>query len=519
MASIEYGIGSNGKKIFANKATSRISYVCPYCFDEIHVRKCSDREHYFAHKSISDRTPQQMICPGYTGPGKRGDSVDELYIVNGGVPLHLVEQSEQRFELFALFPPLSQENMNYLRNWDAKVEITGDGVKEIVSASNLRRYRIKTANEWIKVNCTNIQNSILEVRKKWEWGIRGLAFDDDLFMSDFGGGCRVAQHSNIVIGKEYLVVSRLGKHQNLKGINFKKRGTLTFDNMSFTRDYEVYSIVVVEAADEAIAFIQSKGYQLIEKNDEIIPLWPPAVIEGKELIYKQGDDEAILYHEKHSKQEIYSWDRGYFLPILEKDNLIKVQTNNKVLIVSDYVFNSLSREIRFFLTQDRENYNVIKSFEPNMRWKYKNGIEELVSKDYPEKIYQENINVLASSRVTAIISKNNYIERSSKGLIYKIKKGQTLFLDNSPFGIVVYAEPKEGISEEYNDVIIGEYINKLYHCQSNYIVAANTLDYWLVKAKVISKELYKILLYWKSSGKMPQMGEQILKELEIELYG
>ena len=522
VASIGYGIDGNGRKIHAYEARGGRTYICPYCFEEIHVRKCYNRDDYFAHKSISNRTPQQMICPGYTGGGKKSDSEDELYIVNGGVPLHLVERKEQYFELIALFPPLSQENMSYLTEWDAKVEITGDGVKEIFSASNLRRYRIKTANEWINVNCTNIQGDISEVRKKWEWGIRGLAFDNDLFMSDFGGGCRIAQHSNIVIGKEYLIVSRFEKLQNIRGINFEKKGTLTFNNMSFIRDYEVYSLMVFDATDEAIAFIQSKGYQLIEKNDEIIPLWPPVVIEGKELIFKKGDNEAILYHEKQSKQEIYSWDRGLPIHISEQDNLIKVQTNNKAIIISDYVFNSFSKEIRFFLTQDRENYNIIKSFEPNMRWKDKNGIEELIGDTFPDKLYRENISVIANSRVLAIISQNGYVEKSSSGLIDKIKRGRTLFIDNAPFGMMVLGgleEEKKEISEVYNDVIINECVNKLYHCQSHYITVENALDYWIVKAKEISDELYKILLYWKSVGKMPNMVEHILKELETGLYG
>ena len=521
MASIEYGIDGSGRKICADEAVSGRTYKCHYCLDKIHVRKCYDRNDYFAHQNISNRTPQQMICPGYTGLRKNEDSEDELYIVNGGVPLHLIERTEQNFELIALFPPLSQECMNNLTKWDVKVEITGDGTKEIYSASNLRRYRVKTANKWIYIKCINMQGKIVEVKKKWEWGIRGLDFENDLFMSDFGGGCRIAQHSNIVIGKEYLIVNRLGKMQNVTGINIQRRGNLAFSNMSVKRDYEVVSLVVTEATNEAIAFIQSKGFQLIEKNDEIIPLWPPAIIEGKELIYKKGDDEAILYHEKHSNQEIYSLDRGTPVNISEKNNLIMVRTNNKILIISDYMFNSLSKEIKFFLTQDRENYNAIKSFEPNMRWKFENGTEEIIGETFPDRFRQESISVIANSRVLAIISRKGYVERSSAGLIGRIKRGQILFLDNLPFEIIVLSEPvaKKDISDEKMNVIINECINRLYHCQSHNIAVGNTLDYWIVKAQDISVELCKILLYWKGIGEMPSMAETVLKELEEGLHG
>lgn len=60
MASIAYGIDGNGKKIYAEDAYSGRTYICPYCFEDINVRKCTDRDDYFAHKSIHNRTPQQI---------------------------------------------------------------------------------------------------------------------------------------------------------------------------------------------------------------------------------------------------------------------------------------------------------------------------------------------------------------------------------------------------------------------------------------------------------------------------
>jgi len=521
VASIEYGIDGNGRKIYADEAVGGRTYKCHHCGGKIHVRKCYDRNDYFAHENIPHRTPQQMICPGYTGPGKNKDSEDELYIVNGGVPLHLIERTEQKFELIALFPPLSQECRDRLIKWDVQVEITGDGTKEIYSAANLRRYRVRNVNKWIYIKCINMQEKIVEVKKKWEWGIRGLDFENDLFMSDFGGGCRVAQHSNIVIGKEYLLVNKSQKMQDVVGINFKKKGNLTISNMSLKREYEVVSFVVTKATNEAIAFIQIKGFQLIEKNDEIIPLWPPAIIEGKELIYKKGDDEAILYHEKHSNQRIYSLDRVNPVNISEKDNLIMVQTNNKLLIISDYMFNSLSKEIKIILTQDRENYNAIKSFEPNMRWKFENGTEEIIGETFPERIRQESVSVIANSRVSVIISRKNYVERSSNGFIGRIKRGQTLFLDNLPFELIVLSEwvEKKDINNFKTKVTVDECVDKLYHCQSTNVTVGKRLDYWIAKTQDISIDLYKILLYWKSIGEMPCMAETILKEFEEELDG
>ena len=96
MASIAYGIDGNGKKIYAEDAYSGRTYICPYCFEDINVRKCTDRDDYFAHKSIHNRTPQQMLCPGYTGgEGRIETDSDKICVINGGVPLHLVAKNNE----------------------------------------------------------------------------------------------------------------------------------------------------------------------------------------------------------------------------------------------------------------------------------------------------------------------------------------------------------------------------------------------------------------------------------------
>lgn len=517
VASIEYGIDGDGKKVYANEAVGGRTYRCPYCFDNIHVRRCHTMDDYFAHEAITNRTPQQVICPGYTGLGKNENTEeDHLYIVNGGVPLRLIERTKQNFELVAFFPPLNQESMDLLTKWNTKVEIEDNGLKEVYSASNLRRYSVRSATKWIKIKCTNMCGKISEVHKKWEWGIRGIDFDNDFFISDFSGGSRVSQHSNIVLGKEYLIISKYTNIHYIRGVKVEERGKLILSNMLFKREYDVFSVVIVEATDEAIAFVHSKGYQLIERNDEIIPLWPPAIIEGKELIFKKTDSEAILYHEKRSKQEVYLWDKRFPIHVSEKNSLIKIRTNSNLIIVSDYIFNSFSKEIRFFLTQDRDNYDIIKTFESNMRWKFKTGTEEIIGDNIPEKLFCESARIVGDSRVTAITTWKGYVLRSSSSKIEKLKKDQKLYIDNQPFNNIVLGEEidqEEGLRKN-NTAIINEYVNMLYKCQPDYIASESLINRWLIKGQGLSDELCKILLYWRYMGKMPFMAEKILMELE-----
>jgi len=183
MASIESGIDGYGRKICAKEAHSGRTYICPDCLEEIHVFKCYGKKDYFAHKSISNRTPQQRLCKGYTGEGhyKRieGD-INKVFITNGGLPLYLSTFAAEKYQLNAHFPPLSQSTMDLLTNWGTKVVISEKGAKVEHSVINTRFYTVKTTAEWIYVKCTNVKYSIPEVQQKWEWGIRGLDCEKDI---------------------------------------------------------------------------------------------------------------------------------------------------------------------------------------------------------------------------------------------------------------------------------------------------------------------------------------------------
>lgn len=520
MVSIAYGIDGNGRKTYAENAYSGRTYICPYCFEDISVRKCKNGNDYFAHRSIHNRTPQQKLCPGYTGgEGKIDTDSDKICVINGGVPLHLVSRNSE-YELVAVFPPLSPSCLNKLTTWNTMVEITNDGQKEIFSAHNLHCYRVKTTNNWIKVNCTNMQSNLDEVKKKWGWGIRGLAFEDDFFTSDFRGGCRVAQHSNIVVGKEYLFVHRYGNISGLDGIIFKKVGQLTLGNIQISKSYEVYSVVVNDATEDAISYIQNKGYQLIEKSDEIVPLWPPAIIEGKELIYPQSTQDAYFYHRKESNQKIFLWDREFTRALDEKDNVLIAATNNKALILSDYEFNILSKEIRYILTQDRNNYELNRNYDVLMTWEDNNGVEIPVENNIPEELKKTGLFLQSNYKTKILILHKGIVEQSSKSKIERLKNNREFFIINEPFGIKYFVPIDEvKLKQIKNHSIINETIKRVYNCRSSFVKVDSSIDRWIKLYEHESKELIKILYQWKLMERMPVMAVKILYEMEMQING
>lgn len=519
MPAIEYGIDGDGYKIAAQDAISERTYKCYYCRENICVRRGDKRKAYFAHMPIHNRTPQQMVCEGYKGQKSSGnyieDNRDRLYIFNGGIPVHLIEFAKGKYELVAMFPPLSSSSLKKLTEWDTKIRIIGDGREQIFSAWNLRRYKIKTANAWIDVKAENFSNEIDEVKRKWLWGIKGIAFDDDLFRVENSGCVRAAQMSNIVVGKEYLFVHEYGILESLPGLQFEKKGTLSFSQKIYSTEYDVYSVIVTSVTNESRAYIQKKGYNLIEKSDDLIPLWPPAAIEGKELIYPNGDNSAYLYHKKETNQQIFQWNTIMPDSISEEEDIIKCSSDNNILLISDYKFNTLAKEIRYLLTHERPNFVRNRIFNVDISCKTNEGIidnlNHLVNiKNYENVIIESNYNKMVAFNVN-----NMFVSKSRKKQIGDLLNKNTIWLSYMPFGcykIIHQTQPKLYLTEKK---LTSEFIQKLYHCGSCYIPINTSLDKWIVYAKNNdSNDLLRILLVWKNMGYMPDKAILLLNELE-----
>lgn len=515
MAAIEYGIDENGKKISAEEASSNYTYKCQYCLEKIIVRKGNYRIDYFAHKSIAHRTPQQMICPGYTGTCEYNE-IDKVYITNGGIPLYLCEYAKNKYQLKACFPPISKKNMDLLTMWNVKVVINDDGKKEEYSVGNMSSYRVKSLSPWIKVEWKNMHHSIAEVKQKWGWGIIGLNFGTNIFHSNCEGGYRVALHSNIVVKKEYLIIFSNDKIPVIEGLSFFYKGIININWSS--SNYNVYSFVVKAFTVEAIAYIQNKGYQLIEQNDEIVPLWPPAVIQGKELIYRENDTKAYLYHYKYLSQQISNIpNNGVPNEVLECDNIVECDTDNEILALSDKKFNPFSNEIRVVLTKNRENFKSVHFIIPKIIWKNENGEEKVLISGEQALYDQQKVDLAANvENMIVCILNDNYVVKSARRSFGNIKKNQRIIVSIEPFGKIVI-EPIaidniQRISCEID--ILQNIVERLYGCRSTCLPMGNAYGNVIHYAKYNSYDLYKIMLIWKGENKIPYEAVKLLYQLQ-----
>ena len=506
MASIEYGIDGYGRKVLAQNVQSNRTYICPVCHKEIIVRKGNQRKAYFAHKNKHNRTLEERACPWYTGKGTNDkiiSKIDHVYIFNGGLPLYLNSYSKGKYELKAYFPPLRQSSIRKMEEWGVKVCIEEDGFPETVySIQNVKSYKLKSLGQRVEISCINSRSKISEVQHKWEWGIRGLNMDKDIFHANSNGGYRVALNSNIVLGKEYLIVSNENDVHSIEGVSFQKKGILRLRSTNKLCEFNVYEMRIQSKTDEAIKYIQTKGYKLVEKSDELIPMWPPAVIEGKEIIYRNSHD-AFLYHVKESDQRLFSLDH-IIRSFPQNSEIILTDTDNKTLLLSDYEFNSFSSEIRYILTHTRDNYDKHQFFKPKILCKVNNQKYNLFDKGIIDNIKGCKLSFDADIKVGIYVLKGNYLELSKKRVLGELKSGRKLVLDLGPFGKKWVENTEFDLQNHFNkNMDLYSRIELLYNCKAYLIPLPRDFARCLEYSKSISIDLYKIMLKWKLMRKMP----------------
>lgn len=515
MATIEYGIDGYGRKVLAKDGQHNRTYICPICHKGLDIRR--EKNPFFAHKRISNRTLEERACPWYKGNGtndKIEGEVDRVYIYNGGIPLYLNLMKKGRYELKAHFPPLRQSNMHKMEEWGVKVCIKEDGFDEIIhNIQNVKYHQVKTLGARIRVNCIHMKQSISEVSQKWEWGIRGLNIYKDIFHSNYCGGYRVALNSNISVDKKYLIVSEKGSRLSIEGIDFKKTGILNLRKFGQICEFQIYSMRVRSITEETIKYIQKKGYKLIEQSDELIPMWPPAVIEGKELIYRKNSDNAYLYHKNISGQKLFFIDSG-IRNISENGEIITVDSDNKTLLLSDYKFNCFSTsEIRYILTRSRDNFKNYKLFEPKVMCNDGNDKYNVLKVNNSDIFKAKKIFFDADFPIKIDVLKGYYLEFSSKRRLESIKRNRKLIIDLGAFG-KKWIENNNSELLVDTDIDLNSIVEILYNCNSAFIPLPRNYLKYLDYAKQNSIDLYKIMFKWKMNKKMPYKAITVLQNIK-----
>lgn len=517
---MDIGKDCKGRSVHFRDALIEETYRCPECTEKLNLR--GGKTACFAHNIIKERTPAQRICPNYhenENYKKISNIVDIIYINNGGITLYLCNDGN-KFELRAYFANIKETYRNQLIDNKTKIFINK---KKWCGVEDLSFYPLHDIKKWIYID-TVPKTTIDEVKRKWLYGIRGIDIENDIYKGTNDGGYRIAIKSNIYIGKKYKILCLKDKIF-ICGIKFKCIGQIRLIDNGNKKIFNIFDMEIFEITEESREFIEGKGYQLVKKLNKIIPLWPPVVFKGNDLIL---DNDAIwFYHLIRGADEcLYEIIEGKIRK-LAKNKLFKIfsisKFSEKVIVISNKSI--LEEELSGTVTEIKYILNYIENL--NFR---KTLERKIIIKDIYNEIIDYSLNsscipkdgkliIDSNIPILARVMRNNYCIYSSKYNLDEIIYGDTIFIDCKCF---------ENIDYKYNEILVKsdkiESINwktlslKLYNCRGILVKPTYNDKKLLYKLqKNLNNEnkiIFKILYNWILNNGIPINSQKILNEVE-----
>lgn len=266
-------------------------FFCPECGEIVYFRsKGGYQPNHFYHKEKTDSTPE---CD------KRVDGRSDLSLSQRvGLPIFLSRIGTNHFQLNIGFPALGKEMLQKASQANAVVKISADNQhREIrIDQTNF----IEDAITIIPINFIPSYGLNYRIRitkdtyvygldRKWSDYADGFENAGALFTYEETGGKKVRRGDAISVSRDYYLLTRYkppeDEHIVTKGI-----GSMTIGSIN----YSIYHFKVEVSVDDSFGYnnvsnlLKRKyGVWLLEKQPELIPLWPPVVEQETMIPIKQ----------------------------------------------------------------------------------------------------------------------------------------------------------------------------------------------------------------------------------------
>lgn len=509
-----------------------VDFYCPDCLSPVALRKSSCSKPYFEHEHspVAEKTEIQKKCPRYTNKEDKQEYTPiDSYKIADAIPLYLAGRNGI-FSLKAYFPPISIQAKEILQSQNARIFILQRKHRnicirledalyypmDVCCADDLKiEIREKDGNRIAKIP--------EEVKRKWLCGISGLHCDLDIFHAWRDGGMRVAKKGFIFIGTTYRVLRRKYSYlqgYNIPGIKSNKIGELCLNNQQFI----IYEITPTAVTDKVINFFRERDYILQERADEVVPIWPPAAVFGRDLVY--SEEKAFFLHKTSVPEN--QLDKVF---ILENDRIQEItkerqfRVNDRMEILQVNLSPDISKPIMLGGKLTPMWYDV----QQNAAIFTREAISKTVSifdKSH-RKLSALSENKIPLNGVIAIeanlpikiwLQKGPHILFSNykSGYVDCLQYGVDLKIDYGAWGLKTYLFRKDvQFSQE------AKFYQRLLSCRGISIA----INYRLVgilnqlanRLHGKNKQLYVLLRQWVFKGSMPVSALPILSEFEHAL--
>ncbi|ACV62403.1 helicase domain protein [Desulfofarcimen acetoxidans DSM 771] len=472
-----------------------VDFYCPECRSPVFLKTRAGASPWFEHEHLDkeNRTAIHLACSRYTNADKREYKPVDTYRISGAIPIYLLGKSDL-FKLRVYFPQLSDQSMKMLVESNAKVCLfQNNSLHYVFSSQNVNYIDIATyTKHGFEVQIKDSNGDVLrdvpeEVKRKWVCGISAIDVSRDIFHFWNDGGMRVSTGGFIYVGTSYRILKsrtdwNYDKENN--AIEIKKVGEVNFKNLA---SIDVYELTPIEVTTESLQYFAKRGYLLKHRNDEIIPLWPPAVSKGRDLIYK---DKTSLFLHKTSRGNIK--DQKLFT--LEGNKIIQIQSRIlKINDVSEIVqinvgFSKpimLGGELTPMLYDIHQDENAMCCEARGLELKVEDKNACAVATSYKELPIEGKFYIKSNLPFVTYFKRGNFVIYSSfnSGYIEGVKFDVEVFVDCGSWGKYCYSMQKKNYKQ--GTINWDSVYRRLLLCHGQTIMANKQLQQNLARRHIL----------------------------------
>ncbi len=266
-------------------------FFCPECQEKVFWRcRGGQQPDVFFHQKKTSFSPE---CD------KRVDGNSDLYIYERiGLPIYITRQYGDVYNLNIAFPALGEQCLQQAKNNKLTVSINGKLTIPIVPAQFYSDEVTPIPVDFIpyygnnyKIEITGIGASA--VQKKWSDYADGFSSEGAIFSIHNNFGKKIKRGDSITIEKEYYLIAK-DFRTFYPEICSRRIGRIRLNDS----DYGVYIFSIkVSVKSNSFNGINSYFYNrfkvwLLEKAANVLPLWPPIIDHGDQLLFS---NKATVY--------------------------------------------------------------------------------------------------------------------------------------------------------------------------------------------------------------------------------
>lgn len=509
-----------------------VDFYCPECRSPVFLKTRTGAVPWFEHEHLDkgNRTAIQLACSRYTNCDKREYKPVDTYKISGAIPIYLLGKREH-FKLRVYFPELSNQTLKKLVESNAKVHLSQNNTLQYVfTAQNVNYFDIASYTKYgFEVQIKDPEGNLLkdvpeEAKRKWACGISAINASRDIFHSWNDGGMRVAKGGFVYVGTSYRILkirAEWNYDKKIDGVEVKKIGEVIINNRA---PIDVYELTPIEVTTESLQYFAKRGYLLKHRQDEIIPLWPPAVSKGRELIYK--DDMALLLHRTSrgniNNQKVFTIEGNKIIQ-LQPYRLDKVNDTSEIVRVNVGFSKPvmLGGELTPMFYDIHKDENAMCCEARGLELKVEDINACTVDASFKELPLEGKLYIKSNLPFFAYVKRGNFITFSSfnSGYIDGVKNDVEVFVDCGSWGKYCYSMQRK-YHKQYT-ISWDSVYRQLLLCHGQTIMV-NKRVLNLVNAIMKSSDndtgiLLVLLNRWISTNSVPISAQTVLYELEKDL--